>query len=183
MRVGILALQGAFREHFNMLYKLGVDAVAVRASEDLIDIDGLIIPGGESTSMMKLLIELNLLDDLKKIISSGLPTWGTCAGMILLSDSHLHVMNITVKRNAYGNQSGSFKCSHDMDTINSYPMVFIRAPYIIKYDNAVNVLSVYNGKIVAVKENHILATSFHPELTDDTRIHMYFVDMIRNSRL
>ena len=183
MKVGILALQGAFREHITMLNALEVESVVVRSLEDLTDIEGLIIPGGESTTMMKLLVELNLFDGLREIISAGLPTWGTCAGMILLSDSHLDVMNITVKRNAYGNQSGSFTCHHEMDTINSYPMVFIRAPYIIKKNNTVTALSVYDEKIVAAKENNILVTSFHPELTDDTSIHRYFIDMIRNSKL
>ncbi len=183
MKVGILALQGAFREHINMLNALEVESGVVRSLEDLTDIEGLIIPGGESTTMMKLLVELNLFDGLKDIISAGLPTWGTCAGMILLSDSHLDVMNITVKRNAYGNQSGSFTCLHEMDTINYYPMVFIRAPYIIKKDNTVKALSVYDEHIVAAKENNILVTSFHPELTDDTSIHRYFIDMIRNSKL
>jgi len=181
MVVGILALQGAFREHVDMLKGLHIETRLIRKSDELDHIDGLILPGGESTAMMKLLTETGLKKPLSDKISNGLPTWGTCAGMILLSKSHLDLMKIDVLRNAYGNQSGSFKVKADLGKILDYPQVFIRAPYIKASADHVDVLSVVKGHIVAARESHMLATSFHPELTNDTRIHEYFIDMIKAS--
>ena len=181
MRIGVLALQGAFREHLSCLDNLGINSIEVRTKSDLESIDGIILPGGESTAMMKLLHELDLKDSLIEYISKGLPTWGTCAGMILLSESHLAVMNIDTQRNAYGNQSGSFMKKHDFGDLLDIPMVFIRAPIIKDYKETVEVLSVVDDKIVAAREKNVLATAFHPELTDDLNIHKYFIQMIRDS--
>lgn len=182
-------MQGAYTEHISMLKKLDVDVVEIRNKEDLKNIDGLIIPGGESTTMGKLIRSLDIYDDLKEKIESGLPVWGTCAGMILLARSiyeddtkHLATMDIEVKRNAYGRQLGSFDTKSFVKGIGEdVEMVFIRAPYIESVGNNVEVLSVVDGNIVAAKENNMLVTSFHPELTDDNRVHKYFIDMVKDN--
>lgn len=185
-KIGVLALQGAFVEHSKLLSTLGCQTIEVRKQSQLEDIDGLIIPGGESTAIGKLLRDFNLLEPLKGYIRNGLPVWGTCAGLILLakyieSDETVHLgeMDIKVVRNAYGRQLGSFQYSGKIDGIKDpYPMTFIRAPYISECSENVKVLSIVNDKIVAAKQNNILVTSFHPELTDDTRMHEYFLNMI-----
>lgn len=182
-------MQGAYTEHISMLKKLDVDVVEIRNKEDLKNIDGLIIPGGESTTMGKLIRSLDIYDDLKEKIESGLPVWGTCAGMILLARSiyeddtkHLATMDIEVKRNAYGRQLGSFDTKSFVKGIGEdVEMVFIRAPYIESVGNNVEVLSIVDGNIVAAKENNMLVTSFHPELTDDNRVHKYFIDMVKDN--
>lgn len=182
-------MQGAYIEHISMLKKLDVDVVEIRNKEDLKNIDGLIIPGGESTTMGKLIRSLDIYDDLKEKIESGLPVWGTCAGMILLARSiyeddtkHLATMDIEVKRNAYGRQLGSFDTKSFVKGIGEdVEMVFIRAPYIESVGNNVEVLSILDGNIVAAKENNMLVTSFHPELTDDNRVHKYFIDMVKDN--
>ena len=182
-------MQGAYTEHISMLKKLDVDVVEIRNKEDLKNIDGLIIPGGESTTMGKLIRSLDIYDDLKEKIESGLPVWGTCAGMILLARSiyeddtkHLATMDIEVKRNAYGRQLGSFDTKSFVKGIGEdVEMVFIRAPYIESVGNNVEVLSILDGNIVAAKENNMLVTSFHPELTDDNRVHKYFIDMVKDN--
>lgn len=182
-------MQGAYTEHISMLKKLDVDVVEIRNKEDLKNIDGLIIPGGESTTMGKLIRSLDIYDDLKEKIESGLPVWGTCAGMILLARSiyeddtkHLATMDIEVKRNAYGRQLGSFDTKSFVKGIGEdVEMVFIRAPYIEYVGNNVEVLSIVDGNIVAAKENNMLVTSFHPELTDDNRVHKYFIDMVKDN--
>ena len=189
MKIGVLAMQGAYDEHISMLKKLDVDVVEIRNKEDLKNIDGLIIPGGESTTMGKLIRSLDIYDDLKEKIESGLPVWGTCAGMILLARSiyeddtkHLATMDIEVKRNAYGRQLGSFDTKSFVKGIGEdVEMVFIRAPYIESVGNNVEVLSIVDGNIVAAKENNMLVTSFHPELTDDNRVHKYFIDMVKDN--
>ena len=189
MKIGVLAMQGAYTEHISMLKKLDVDVVEIRNKEDLKNIDGLIIPGGESTTMGKLIRSLDIYDDLKEKIESGLPVWGTCAGMILLARSiyeddtkHLATMDIEVKRNAYGRQLGSFDTKSFVKGIGEdVEMVFIRAPYIEYVGNNVEVLSIVDGNIVAAKENNMLVTSFHPELTDDNRVHKYFIDMVKDN--
>lgn len=188
-RIGILALQGAFREHVNIIKALGHDPVEVRKTEDLNDLHGIILPGGESTAMGKLLVDFGIRETLSKKIEEGLPVWGTCAGMILLAgeivgDSTLHIplMDIKVKRNAYGRQAGSFFCEASVLGIASdIKMPFIRAPYIEGVKDGVHILSVVNGNIVAAKQENMLVTSFHPELTDDTRIHRYFIDTMTES--
>ena len=190
MLIGVLSLQGAFIEHENMLKKLNVDFFEIRNKEDIQrDFDGLILPGGESTTMGKLLRELDLFDDLRGKILNGLPVFGTCAGMILLAKTlsnderkHFALMDIEVKRNAYGRQLGSFYTLDEFEGIGKVPMVFIRGPYVENVKDNVKVLSKVNGNIVAVKQDNMLATSYHPELTDDTKVHEYFINMIKGAK-
>ncbi|MFU8792900.1 MAG: pyridoxal 5'-phosphate synthase glutaminase subunit PdxT [Acholeplasmataceae bacterium] len=187
MTIGILALQGAFIEHQHMLNQLNIDSFLIRNAKDLSQpMDGIILPGGESTTMRRLLDSLNLYQPLNNMIKKGLPTLGTCAGMILLADhiendqtDHFRLLPVTVKRNAYGRQLGSF---YTEDSFNGkhIPMVFIRAPYVIKASPDVNILSEVDGHIVAVSYQNILATAFHPELSDDLTVLKHFIDMIHN---
>ncbi len=187
MVVGVLALQGAFLEHEKMLEKLNVDFIEIRKKEDLKTyIDGLILPGGESTTIGKLLKDLDIYEDLKLMIQQGLPTFGTCAGMILLAKKlynddtvHLGLMDIEVKRNAYGRQLGSFVVNQDFQNMGIIPMVFIRAPYIQSVKENVEVLCVVNDNIVGARQDNMLVTSFHPELTSSTKVHKYFINMIK----
>lgn len=189
MNIGILAIQGAFKEHINTLKKLGVNAFEVRYKKDFDNLDGLIIPGGESTSIGKLIKTLDIYNILKDKIHNKLPVWGTCAGMILLAkdiesqdDKYLCEMDINVIRNGYGRQLGSFNTYSNMKYIgNDINMVFIRAPFIQSVGKNVEVLSVVDNKIVAAKEENMLVTSFHPELTDDYRVHKYFLDMVASN--
>lgn len=188
MHIGILAVQGAFIEHKYMLDKLGVSSFFIRQKKDLNQkMDGLILPGGESTAMHRLLVDLDMLNDLKMMIEKGLPVFGTCAGMILLAKKienqdlvHLGVMDIIVKRNAYGRQLGSFMTVDDFNQ-QQIPMTFIRAPYVSGVGHRVKVLSIVSDKVVAVREGRMLATAFHPELTDSTYIHEYFLNMINEA--
>lgn len=190
MVIAVLALQGAFLEHEKMLEKLGVDYFEIRNKKDLEkDFDGLILPGGESTVMGKLLKDLGLFDKLKEKIQNGLFVFGTCAGMILLAkklnnDTRVHfgLMDIEVKRNAYGRQLGSFYTDDNFKGVGIVPMVFIRGPYVEKVSDNVEVLSIVKGDIVAVRQNNMLATSYHPELTNDTRVHEYFINMIKGEK-
>ncbi|WP_462350770.1 pyridoxal 5'-phosphate synthase glutaminase subunit PdxT [Fusobacterium varium] len=190
MKIGILALQGAFLEHKNILDYLKIDNCLVKTKEQLEDIDGIILPGGESTAMGKLLRDFNILGPLKEKIKSGLPVFGTCSGMILLAEKlsnsetvHLGVMGIEVKRNAYGRQLGSFEIEEDFKGINKkVKMVFIRAPYVENIKEGVEILATVNGNITAVRERNMLAVSFHPELTNDTSVHEYFLDIIKNQK-
>ena len=186
MLIGVLALQGAFIEHINILKKLNINCVEIRKKEDaLIDFDGLIIPGGESTCMGKLLRELDIYQVLKNKIENGLPVYGTCAGMILLAKSiennepHLATMDIDVRRNAYGRQLSSFSVKEKFDEEKDVEMVFIRAPFIKSVGKNVKVLSIVNNNIVAALQGNQLVTSFHPELTNDTRVHEYFIEIIK----
>ncbi len=188
MRIGILAIQGAFAEHADMLDLLGgVEHFEIRQKKDLEQpFDGLILPGGESTVMGKLLRELELFDSLTLLIKEGLPVFGTCAGMILLAEellsetqAYFRSMGIIVKRNAYGRQSGSFRTCGEFLGIGSIPMVFVRAPYIETAFKNVTVLSTVGGHIVAARQGSQLATAFHPELTGDPSVHRYFMDMVR----
>jgi len=186
MKVGVLALQGAVIEHINHLEKLQCETVEIRKVEDLKGLDGIIIPGGESTTMSKLLKETAIMVPLRDKIRNGLPVWGTCAGMIILAkenENHpidgLKVMDIKVRRNAYGSQKDSFEEIVKIDQIskNPLPLVFIRAPYIIEYNHNVEILYKKDGKAVLAKQDNILATSFHPELTDSLEFHRYFLSM------
>ncbi|MBC2851939.1 pyridoxal 5'-phosphate synthase glutaminase subunit PdxT [Cetobacterium sp. 8H] len=187
MKIGVLALQGAFIEHVNSLKKLGVDTILVKKKSDLKDIQGLILPRGESTAIGKLLVDLNLKDEIKMLIENGLPVFGTCAGMILLAKNitnderkHLAMMDITVKRNAYGRQNDSFCIEENFKGISSkVEMVFIRAPYIEKVGENAEILATVNSNIVAARQKNMLVTSFHPELTSDLKVHQYFIDMIK----
>ncbi|MGT2601910.1 pyridoxal 5'-phosphate synthase glutaminase subunit PdxT [Streptococcus vestibularis] len=191
-KIGILALQGAFAEHEQVLKALDVETVQIRNQQDWethADLDGLILPGGESTVMGKLLHDLDLFEPIKTKINAGLPVFGTCAGLILLAKTivggqtkHLASMDINVARNAYGRQLGSFVTNADFKGIGEIPMVFIRGPIIETIGPEVEILAQVNGAIVAAKEKHMLVTSFHPELTGDTRVHTYFLEMISQSK-
>ena len=183
MTVAVLALQGAFLEHEQMLKKLGADYFEIRQKKDLNrSFDALILPGGESTVMRKLLLELDIYDALKEKILSGLPVFGTCAGLILLADEVeagvpcFGTMNITAKRNAYGRQLGSFHTEADVEGIGEVPMTFIRAPYLADAGD-VQVLATVEDRIVAVKYKNQLALAFHPELDDNDDIHKAFLKM------
>ncbi|MDR2683163.1 MAG: pyridoxal 5'-phosphate synthase glutaminase subunit PdxT [Dysgonamonadaceae bacterium] len=186
MKIGVLALQGGFIEHIRHLQSLGAEAFEIRKKSDLLrPMDGLVIPGGESTTIGKLLKDLDVYDELKTRIIAGLPTFGTCAGMILLArrlaDSptvHFGVMDICVKRNAYGRQLGSFFTEAEMKGAGTVPMTFIRAPYIESVGEGVEILSVVEGHVVAAREKNLLVTSFHPELTTDNRVHQYFIEKL-----
>ena len=194
MRIAVLALQGAFLEHEMKLRRLGVDCFEVRQKQDwLQEKDALIIPGGESTTQGKLLDELGLLLPIREEIENGLPVFGTCAGLILLSRDvegnsetapappRLGTMQITTARNAYGRQLGSFRVESTFAGIEGQiPMTFIRAPYIKDATEAVEVLAKVDDRIVAARQGNQLVTAFHPELDVDTHVHEYFLNMIRN---
>jgi len=190
MRIGVLAVQGAFVEHEKMLGSLGVEHFQIRQKKDLDQpFDGLILPGGESTVMGKLLRELDLFEPISKLIKSGFPVFGTCAGLILLAEKisnddkkYFASFPLTVKRNAYGRQLGSFRINAEFKGIGNIPMVFIRAPYIEEVFDKTEILSTVNGHIVAAKHKNQLGTAFHPELTDDNSVHKYFLEMIKNKR-
>lgn len=187
MRVGVLALQGAFIEHEHKLRELGVEAVEVRLPQDLDGLDALIIPGGESTTIGKLATSYGLIEPLRQFAHQK-PTWGTCAGMIFLAKDIgidrqpiLGVMDITVNRNAFGRQIDSFERELSIPALGKQPYhaVFIRAPIVTQAASDVEVLSrLDDGSIVAVRQGHLLATAFHPELTPDLRLHQYFVATI-----
>ena len=179
MRIAVLALQGAFIEHEQMLQRLGAETFEVRQLRDWQQPkDGLILPGGESTVQMRLLAQLGLLDPVRDAILDGLPVFGTCAGMILLSHGRLSTMHIQVRRNAYGRQLGSFHTSGSVEGVGSQiPMTFIRAPYIERIlASDCQPIATIDGHIVAARQGRQLATSFHPELDADTRFHEYFLN-------
>ena len=180
MRIAILSLQGAFAEHEAMLRQLGAETFEVRKLSDWQQPkDGLIIPGGESTTQMKLLRELGMADVVKDAINEGLPVFGTCAGLIMLSQSHLATMDIEAQRNAYGRQLGSFSTVHEVAEIGKdIPMTFIRAPFINRVYGRARELARVDGHIVAARQDNQLVTAFHPELTNDLRIHDYFLSII-----
>ncbi|MCI9272836.1 MAG: pyridoxal 5'-phosphate synthase glutaminase subunit PdxT [Clostridiales bacterium] len=191
MKLGVLALQGAFEEHIRMLARLGVEAFEIRGEKDLLGApaDGYILPGGESTVMGKLLCDLGLLLPLKERILEGIPVFGTCAGLLLLAKSivndsavYFGVMDIAARRNAYGRQLGSFTAKGTFGSCGDIPMTFIRAPYIESWGEQVEILSRVNGFPVAARQKNILVTAFHPELTDCTTVHQYFIDMVKRSR-
>lgn len=186
--IAVLALQGAFIEHEKMLRSIGVDSFEVRQLADWQrPKDGLIIPGGESTVQLKLLRDLGLLIPIREAIESGLPVFGTCAGLILLAKSvegedfdRLSTMDIDVRRNAYGRQLGSFSTEADFRGIGRVPMTFIRAPYINKVYGRAESLATVDGHIVAARQQNQLVTAFHPELNGDTRIHEFFAGIATN---
>ena len=187
MRIGVLALQGAYIEHEKMFSVLGSEAFEIRQRKDLEkSFDGLIIPGGESTVQGKLMRELDLFDIIRNQINDGLPVFGTCAGLLLLAKQiendgrrHLATMDIRAVRNAYGRQLGSFDTSAEFKGIGVIPMTFIRAPYIDAVFSDAEVLAWVDGKIVAARQKKQLVTAFHPELTDDLRVHEYFIGMVQ----
>lgn len=187
MRVGVFALQGDVREHLQLLTALGVESIEVRNAEQLASVDGLILPGGESTTISKLIDIFGLRDDLLAYISKGKPVYGTCAGMIMLAievldeasgQQSLKAMDISVRRNAFGSQLDSFEASIEFAGA-PVDVAFIRAPIVERVGENVQILSqLPDGAVVAVREGNLLATSFHPELTGDSRVHEYFLGMI-----
>jgi 5'-phosphate synthase pdxT subunit len=195
--VGVLALQGDVREHLAALRSLGAEAVPVRRPEELAAVDGVVLPGGESTTIAKLAARFGLLEPLRAAVRSGLPVYGSCAGMILLADRILDAppdqetiggLDVTVRRNAFGRQVDSFESEIALDGIAGGPLhaVFIRAPWVEKAGAGVEVLGRVvggpaDGKIVAVRQGNLVATSFHPELTGDRRVHALFVDIVREN--
>lgn len=188
MQIAVLALQGAFIEHEQMLSRLGASSFEIRQKRDLEKpFDGLIIPGGESTVQGKLLHDLELFEPLRQRITAGLPVFGTCAGLILLAKNisndqrcHLATMDITASRNAYGRQLGSFYTEAEFEGLGKIPMTFIRAPYIESTAENVEILSRVDGNIVAARQGNQLVTSFHPELNDDLSVHRYFLNMVKS---
>ncbi|ACV65010.1 SNO glutamine amidotransferase [Desulfofarcimen acetoxidans DSM 771] len=189
MLIGVLALQGAFIEHQKMLGKCGIESVQVRKPEQLTDIAGLIIPGGESTTIGKLLNQFSLFEPLIDKAKNGMPIFGTCAGLIMLAKEiknsnqpRLGLMDIVAERNAYGRQVDSFEADLEIECLGSQPLraVFIRAPYIEEVNNGAEVLAVHNKKIVLARQGRFLAAAFHPELTEDTRLHDYFLNIVKS---
>ncbi|MHB8762380.1 MAG: pyridoxal 5'-phosphate synthase glutaminase subunit PdxT [Coriobacteriia bacterium] len=192
MRIGVLALQGAFREHMLDLEALGASAVAVRLPSQLDDLHGLVIPGGESTAIAKLMRTYGFYDPIRLRYLDGMAVWGTCAGAILMADriadarpdqEPLGLMHMLVRRNAFGRQVDSFEASLGFDGFEApFPGVFIRAPQIEQIAEGVEVLARHAGQPVAVQQGDLLATTFHPELTGDPRVHRYFLDHVVGAR-
>lgn len=190
MKVGIVAVQGAFIEHEKILESLGIECIELRNKSDITEnkFDGIVLPGGESTVQGKLLRELEMFELIKKMILDGVPVLATCAGMILLSEHisgdstvHFGTLPVTVKRNAYGRQLGSFVASSNFEGIGNFEMIFIRAPYIEKIENQeVQVLAKVDENIVAVKYENQIAMAFHPEMGEDFRLHELFLDVVKN---
>jgi len=189
LKVGILALQGAVREHAASLKRCGAEAVEVKTADDLRGLDGLILPGGESTTMRRLIDTYDLMKPLKQFVSLDRPVFGTCAGLILLAEriagsdtSHIGMMNITVERNSFGRQVNSFEAPLNIKDIGrSFPGVFIRAPHISEAGEGVEVMCEYESRIVMARQNNLLGCAFHPELTGDQRVMSYFVKMVREA--
>ena len=191
VRIGVLALQGDVREHLRALTALGVDAIAVRRPDELASVDGLVLPGGESTTMAKLARIFDLLEPLRARVKDGMPAFGTCAGMIMLADrlvdgtvgqETIGGLDITVRRNAFGRQVDSFEEDLTLAGLDApVHAVFIRAPWVEEVGPDVDVLATAAGHPVAVRQGHLLATSFHPEVDDDGRIHRLFLDVVRSA--
>ncbi|GAA2665863.1 pyridoxal 5'-phosphate synthase glutaminase subunit PdxT [Streptomyces lunalinharesii] len=188
--IGVLALQGDVREHLTALADAGARGLPVRRPEELAEIDGLVIPGGESTTMSKLAVVFGMLEPLRAFVRAGRPVYGTCAGMIMVADKLLDArddqetlggIDMIVRRNAFGRQNESFEAAVEVAGIDGGPVegVFIRAPWVESVGASVEVLATYGGHTVGVRQGNVLATSFHPELTGDHRIHGFFVDMVR----
>lgn len=192
MKIGVLASQGAFAEHIAILNRLETEAVPVRLPRELRGLDGLIIPGGESTTVSRLMSEYSLAGEIEALAMAGMPVFGTCAGMILMAkrvagnnNGHLGLMDIEVRRNAFGRQRESFEAELSITVLGEEPFhgVFIRAPVIEHYDGGVEVLArLGGGAVVAARQEKLLASAFHPELTDDLRFHRYFLDIVTGNR-
>jgi 5'-phosphate synthase pdxT subunit len=189
MKIGVLALQGAVAEHVRSINAAGAEAVPIKKIEQLEEIDGLVLPGGESTTIGKLIKKYGFDSALKDFSKQQKPIFGTCAGLIIVAeriagreDVHLGLMDITVERNAFGRQKESFETDIPVKGVcDDFRAVFIRAPYIQQVGPDVDVLSEYEGNVVAARQGHLLGAAFHPELTDDHRLHQYFVDMVKES--
>lgn len=195
MTIAILALQGAFAEHERMLKRLDAGTMLIRNLADWNDyvlspahggpgrILGAVIPGGESTAMMRIMRDEGLFEPIREAIEGGLPVLGTCAGLIMLDRNHLGVMDITARRNAYGRQLGSFNTKGEFKGVGHVPMTFIRAPYIERFGSEVEILAQVDDKAVAARQKNMLVTAFHPELTEDTRIHELFLTIVKSRNL
>ncbi|XOI98901.1 pyridoxal 5'-phosphate synthase glutaminase subunit PdxT [Paenibacillus polymyxa] len=188
MKIGVLALQGAVTEHIRIIERAGAEGVAIKQVQQLDDLDGLILPGGESTTIGKLMRKYGFMDAIRAFAAEGKPVFGTCAGLIVMAkhitgqeEAHLELMDMTVSRNAFGRQRESFETDLPVKGIEeTVRAVFIRAPLIESVGDQVEVLSTYKDEIVTARQGHLLACSYHPELTDDYRLHTYFVDMARS---
>ena len=186
-KIGVIAVQGAFREHERIIQELGAQTVQVKLPKHLDGVDGVVIPGGESTAIGRLMREYNLLEGVREVASSGAPIFGTCAGMIVMAkhisggeSAHLGLLDVEVNRNSFGRQRDSFETDLAIPVLGSdpFPAVFIRAPHIASVGEGVEVLARYEDRVVAVKEGNCLAISFHPELTDDNRLHGYMLSLV-----
>ena len=184
LRIGVLAIQGGFEAHLEMLRELGAEAVEVRLPADLEDLDGLVIPGGESTTIVKGIAAAGLEETIRSHHEAGKPIFGTCAGMIVCDQDHLGVLDVTTRRNAFGRQLQSFEADLEMEGIGDEPLraVFIRAPWVERTGDRVDVLASYGDHPVAVRGEGVLACAFHPELTDDSRMHALFMAMTTAAR-
>ncbi|KAB2328180.1 pyridoxal 5'-phosphate synthase glutaminase subunit PdxT [Cytobacillus depressus] len=190
VKVGVLGLQGAVREHVRSIEECGAEAVVIKCKEQLDEMDGLILPGGESTTMRRLIDKYDFMDSLKTFAKSGKPMFGTCAGLILLAkhikdydEPHIGVMDVHVERNSFGRQRESFEAELAVAGVaDNFPAVFIRAPHIVQAGENVEVLAKHNERIVAAREGQILGCSFHPELTDDHRFTSYFINMVKEAK-
>jgi len=178
-RVGVLALQGDFAQHISLLHSLDVECLEVRSRNDLEGIEALVIPGGESTTIAKALVRENLIDSIRDFAQSGRPVLGTCAGMVLLGDAHLSLIDVTVERNAFGSQVHSFEADLDYQGLEAPPLrgLFIRAPRVVRSGPDVEVLASIDGSAVAVRQDNITAISFHPELIGETRVHLQALEL------
>lgn len=190
VKIGVLGLQGAVREHVQSIEACGAEAIVIKRKEQLEEIDGLIMPGGESTAMRRLIDKYDFMGSLKEFSQSGKPMFGTCAGLILLAKNlvgydqpHIGAMDVTVERNSFGRQRESFEVELDIAGVaNDYNAVFIRAPHIVQAGENVEVLAKHNERIVMAREGNFLGCSFHPELTDDHRITQYFINMVKEAK-
>ncbi|PMC33694.1 pyridoxal 5'-phosphate synthase glutaminase subunit PdxT [Bacillus sp. UMB0899] len=190
LKIGVLGLQGAVREHIRSIEACEAEGVVVKTVDQLADLDGLIIPGGESTTMRRLIDKYNFMEPLKEFAASGRPMFGTCAGLILLAknlvgydQSHLGLLDVTVERNSFGRQKDSFEAELMITGVGEdFVGVFIRAPHIVEVGEDVEILSKHNGRIVAARQGQFLGCSFHPELTDDHRMTQLFINMVKESK-
>ncbi|WP_313894890.1 pyridoxal 5'-phosphate synthase glutaminase subunit PdxT [Psychrobacillus sp.] len=189
VKIGVLALQGAVSEHVRSIEACGAEAIAVKSRSDLALVDGLILPGGESTTMRKLIDRFDMLVHLQQFAAKGKPMFGTCAGLILLANklvgyefAHIAALDATVERNSFGRQVDSFETTIEIKNVAvDFPAVFIRAPHIVEVGDNVEVLASHGGRIVIARQENILGCSFHPELTDDHQITAYFMEMVKES--
>lgn len=188
LTVGVLGLQGAVREHIESIEACGAEAKIIKRVEELETVDGLVIPGGESTTMRRLMDTYQFIEPIKAFAAQGKPIFGTCAGLIMLAkhiedreDAHLGLLNVSVARNSFGRQVDSFEADVEVKGLDApFTGIFIRAPHIISADASVEIMAEYDGRIVMARENNILGCSFHPELTDDHRLTQLFVEMVKS---
>ncbi len=190
LKIGVLGLQGAVREHIQSIEACGAEGIVIKKVSQLEEVDGLIIPGGESTTMRRLIDKYDFMDPLKEFAAAGKPMFGTCAGLILLAknligynESHLGLLDVTVERNSFGRQKDSFEAELTITGVGeNFVGVFIRAPHIVEVGEDVEILSKHNGRIVAARQGQFLGCSFHPELTDDHRMTQLFINMVKESK-